>query len=73
MAKYEVPIVYRGLTNYVVEAANESQARDVAEAKFKSGDCVDLFGNEWEEIERFGDIQKMESKDEEEPGQTASS
>jgi hypothetical protein len=59
MAKYEVPIIYVGLSNFIVEAETEEQAREKARLKFRGGEQPDVLGNEWEEIERIGEIQEV--------------
>lgn len=56
MPKFEVPIVYRGLSNFLVTAETPEAARELATARFNDGDTPDLLGNEWEEIERVGEI-----------------
>lgn len=56
MPRYEVPIVYRGQSNYIVEAADAQEAERIARAKFNGGDQSDELGNEWESIERVGEI-----------------
>jgi hypothetical protein len=59
MNKFEVPIVYRGQCNFIVEAENAEAAKSLAESKFNNGDRPDDLGNEWEEIERIGDAELM--------------
>lgn len=59
MPKYEVPIVYRGQANFIVEAASAEEAAEKARTKFRSGDAADELGNEWEGIERVGEIEEI--------------
>jgi len=56
MAVYEVPVVYRGQCNFLIEASSEEEAKKIAERKFKDGDEPDVLGNEWEEIDRMGEV-----------------
>jgi hypothetical protein len=60
---YEVPIVYRGLTNFIVEATSKEEAEKIARAKFNDGAAGDDLGNEFEEIEGIGEngIQELEN------------
>jgi hypothetical protein len=53
--KYEVAVIYKGQSNYIIYADNEEQAKEAAESMFVEG--VDGFGeyggpvklgNEWE-------------------------
>lgn len=60
MAKFEIPIVYRGQCNYIVEANTEAQAMTLANERFMNGDPPDELGNEWEEIERWGEIRLID-------------
>ena len=55
MPRYVVPVVYRGMDNFIVEADSPAEAKELAEARFNDGEPADEFGNEWEEIERVGD------------------
>ncbi len=56
MAVYEVPIVYRGQCNFLIEASSEEEAKKIAERKFNNGDRPDDLGNEWEKIDRMGEV-----------------
>lgn len=56
MPNFEVPIVYRGLSNFIVNAETPEAARELAIARFNDGDTPELLGNEWEEIDRVGEI-----------------
>jgi hypothetical protein len=58
--KFCVPIVYKGLSNYVVEADTAEQARELAVAQFNNGEVTDLLGNEWESIEDVLDPEVVE-------------
>jgi hypothetical protein len=53
---YEVPIVYRGQSNFLVLAESPERAAELAEESFKKGKTPDTLGNEWEEIERIGNV-----------------
>ena len=59
MPKYCVPIVYTGLENYIVEAETPEKAKALAKAAFKNGEKGTSLGNEWEEIDRFGDVEEI--------------
>jgi len=61
--KYEVPIVYRGQCNYVVEADDAEQAEAKARLAYGNGEAATPLGNEWEEIERIGTIQEVPSSE----------
>jgi hypothetical protein len=58
--KYEVPIIYRGMCNFVVEANRESEAIAKAIEAFNEGIRPDLFGNKWEIFDRAGTPLGME-------------
>ena len=49
--KFCVPIVYSGLSNFIVEAESEADAVELARAKFNNGETPELLGNESENIE----------------------
>ena len=51
MHTFEVAVVYKGQCNFIVEAASEEEAKQIAEIKFKNGDRPDDLGNEWEKID----------------------
>ena len=55
MPKYEVPIVYEGQCNFIVDADTPEEAKQKAELKFKNGEQPDHLGNEWEVIDRIAD------------------
>lgn len=58
MPKFNVPIVYRGISNYIVEADTPEKAREEAIRQFNDGEVtLYLLGNEWEEIERVGEAE----------------
>jgi hypothetical protein len=52
--KYIVPIVYRGQSNFAVEAETPADAAEEARRLFKGGEPPTECGNEWEDIERIG-------------------
>jgi hypothetical protein len=56
---YEVPVVYKGQCSFIVEAETPEQAQELAESLFNNGDTPTALGNEWENIERFGEITKI--------------
>jgi len=56
---YEVPIVYQGQVNFLVKADSEEEAKEIAESRWKAGVQPDKFGNEWQEIERFGKVSEI--------------
>ncbi len=60
---YEVPVIYRGQCNYLVTAESPERAAELAEVCFKKGEEADVLGNEWEEIERIGDVKLVADKD----------
>jgi hypothetical protein len=54
MTKYEVPIVYRGQCNFIVEADGPSEAISKAIEMFNAGEQPVELGNEWEIFDRAG-------------------
>ena len=60
--RYYVPMVLRRQLNYIVEAQNEDEARQVAMQQFDAGVIPDECGNEWEEIERVGAIEQVDEQ-----------
>ena len=48
--EYCIPIIYRGLDNFIVEADSLEQAKELAKAQFNNGEPPVICGNEWEEI-----------------------
>jgi len=58
MPKYEVPIVYVGQSNYIIEAASPEEAEQKARDRFKEGDDPDVLGRE--DILGIGIIQEVE-------------
>ena len=63
--KYEVPIIYRGQVNYIVEANSPEDARQKADERFKKGEPANILGNEWEEVEEFGEILELPNNNKE--------
>lgn len=57
--KYAVALVYRGQSNYIIEADSPEKAKEEAEKQFKDGEPGVNLGNEWEEIDHFGSIEEM--------------
>lgn len=57
--KYCVPIVSRGLSNFLVEANNTEEAKEEAIRQFNNGEIPASCGNEWEEIEQVGEIEEV--------------
>lgn len=53
MSKFEVAIVYRGQTNYIVDAPDQETAEQMAEQRYQEYEAPDLLGNEWEEVEKI--------------------
>lgn len=53
---FEVPIVYRGQLNYLIKTTDKDKAEEFARARYGAGHEADNLGNEWEEIERVGEI-----------------
>lgn len=60
MTRYEVPIIYRGLSTFIVEANSEKEAAAKAESLFRNGEPAPVLGNEWEEIDSVGEVSKVE-------------
>jgi len=59
--EYEVPVIYRGQCNFIVRATSKEQAGEKAKEWFKNGYMrVDL-GNEWEEFDRLGEINPVDT------------
>jgi hypothetical protein len=59
MPKYVVPIVYRGLNTYIIEAPSPEEAREKALAEYQDGEPGVLFASDWEEVDRVGDIKEI--------------
>lgn len=51
MSKYKVPIIYKGLSNFIIEAKDRIEAADKAMNLFKNGAPEVILGNEYEEVE----------------------
>lgn len=62
MHTFEVAVVYKGQCNFIVEAASEEEAEQIAREKFYNGDRPDDLGNEWEEIDRIGDAINLDAE-----------
>jgi hypothetical protein len=60
VAKYNVPIVYKGQVNYIVEAESVEEAEELAREQWSTGEKPVELGNEWEKIERFGVVEPVE-------------
>lgn len=60
MAKYEVPVVYKGQCNFIVEASSIEEAENMARRMFNNGDRPDELGNEWEKIDWIGEVVPVE-------------
>jgi hypothetical protein len=60
MKEYEVPVVYRGQVNYVVKAGSPQEAEAAARLRYSTGDSGDVLGNEWEEIEKVGEVKEKD-------------
>jgi hypothetical protein len=56
MPRFEVPIVYKGQCNFIVEASSIEEAENIARKMFNNGDRPDELGNEWEKIDRIGEV-----------------
>jgi hypothetical protein len=54
--RYCVPVVIRKQVNYIVEADSVQQARHEARIAFNECDEPAYCGNEWEEIDRIGEV-----------------
>lgn len=62
MAKFCVGVVYRGLSNYVVEAKDEDEARELARKAFENADDPYPTGNEYEELVKIGDVLELDEE-----------
>jgi hypothetical protein len=51
MPIWEVPIIYRGQLNYLVEAEDSVRAAEIARQQYHEGTAPTILGNEWEEID----------------------
>ena len=60
MAKYEVSIVFKGQTNYIVEASSEEEAEELGQGKYCNGDPPTILGNEWQSCENVI-VEKLEN------------
>lgn len=56
MARYEVPVLFSGQCNFIIEAKTPAEARAKAELRFKDGDEPDELGNEWHSFDRTGEV-----------------
>lgn len=61
MKKFAVPVIYRGLSNFIVEAETPEKAKELARTGFHLGTEPDILilGNEFEEIERVGEPEEV--------------
>lgn len=66
MKKLEVPIIYKGMMNFIVEVPeniSNEQAEELAKSKatqmYANGFVPDSLGNEWESFESFGEIKEV--------------
>jgi hypothetical protein len=57
--EWEVPIIYHGQCNFIVEADSAEAAKKIAADRFNAGDSPTELGNEWEEIERVAEPEKV--------------
>jgi hypothetical protein len=57
--KYCVYVLYRGTSNYIVEAATPEEAEEKAREEYANGAMPPLLGNEWEEIENISCIEEV--------------
>ena len=58
--KYEVPIIYKGVFNFIVEADSVDDAKDKAFFMFEDGRQPVELGNEWESVESIGEPEPVE-------------
>lgn len=56
MPKYAVPIIYKGLSTYIVEASSPAEAADKARRLYENADPEEPCSG-WEQVERVGDIE----------------
>lgn len=64
MPKYEVPIVYRGLSTYIVEASSPQEAERIARRRYDHGEEPDpMLPSDWQQFERVGEIEEIKVKD----------
>jgi len=59
MPKFCVPVVYTGLSNFVVTAKNKEAAVEAALVKFTNDEAPERIGNEYESIDHYGDVEKV--------------
>ena len=59
MPKYAVPVVYRGLNTYIIEASSPEEAREKALIEYQEGEPGCPLASDWEEVERVGDIEEI--------------
>lgn len=57
--KYCVPIVYVGLSNFIVEGDSWEDAVSKATDEFNNGGTPELLGNEYERVERVGTVEEV--------------
>jgi hypothetical protein len=56
---FEVPVCYRGQTNYIVVASSKDEAEKIARARFENGENGDVPIIEFEKIDRIGEIEEI--------------
>jgi hypothetical protein len=59
MPKFCVPVIYSGLSNFIVEADNKEEAETKARELFRGGETPDMLGNEYENVESIGEIEQL--------------
>ena len=63
MKKYIVPIIYRGLNNYVVEAPNPEEAVKLATIMYQDDEPPTPCSHDWEEIDHIGEVEELKPHD----------
>jgi hypothetical protein len=60
MGKFVVPIIYEGMSNFIVEAETKEEAEEAARTAFREGAEPDKLCNEWEHIRKTGQIEQID-------------
>lgn len=58
---FEVPIIYKGQINYIIEAESQDEAQSIACAKFNNNDKGDIPVVEWGGLTELVKLKKFSS------------
>ena len=60
--RFHVPVLYKGLRNFLIQAQNAEAADAAARRVFESGDRGITLGNEWEHVDAVYEPHEVESR-----------